>query len=165
MLLGLRPPPVRRRPQICLEQIWTDKVCPSGWNTRKYSIKSAILPIYSRHPALHHFVAISVSEMFKIIPDNFVSNTVFDSNYLETTNIKTTIKVVFIFGVPKGIIPHIHVLHPTGRPAAVQICSRQICRTVFESTHKKSLNIKKPAQGRHFLYLASPRGFEPLLPP
>ena len=32
----------------------------------------------------------------------------------------------FKYGVPKGIIPHIHVLHPSGRSSTVQICSRQI---------------------------------------
>jgi hypothetical protein len=41
--------------------------------------------------------------LFKIIPDDFVSNHGVKSNHLKTTNKKARKKRAYSFGVPKGI--------------------------------------------------------------
>ena len=65
----------------------------------------------------------------------------------------------FMFGWAGRITPYIHVLRPSGQPSAVQICSRQICRTSYRFSFIRFLSINTHLH--QCFFLAGPGGFEP----
>ena len=71
-----------------------------------------------------------------------------------------------MIGVPKSIDSDRlwAILTPSGHASRVQNAIA-LCRTRFTSTRLEAIKTKDPRKASLLFWMASPRGFEPLLPP
>jgi hypothetical protein len=102
----------------------------------------------------------------KFVPDKFVEPLGFSSD-LSPPDTQKALALMKVFVAGRGIVRPVHGPNPSaqarrGQPAAVQIRSRRICRTV-RVLIKTSLSARyaKSAHWALFAYLAEREGFEP----